>query len=69
VDKFGVSPEPMISTRIAVTVADGGSRFELRLSDPENTSSKPKAGAFDLDGLLKRYRVTDVRSVDDPPPG
>lgn len=61
-------PRPTLPTRVHIELPMIGSRITFDLYAPEHSQRKPKPIAFDLDGLLKRYRIDEVRSLDPEEP-
>jgi hypothetical protein len=55
---------PLIASLIRLDLPEA--RVEMRLSSPKNVGGGPDPRVFDLDYLLKQYRVREVRSLDGP---
>lgn len=54
-----------LATRMEASIDGGRRRMRLWLMDAENRGGKPDPASFDLDRVLRNYRVSDVRSIDD----
>lgn len=57
-------PRPTLPDRVLIDLPLIDSRIIFDLYDPEHSARKPKPAAFDLEGLLRRYRIDEVRSLD-----
>lgn len=66
VDIFGHRPPPRVAGEVNIELdAPAGARIRLRLADPITTSRGPRRDVFDFDGLITRYRVRELVSLDD----
>ncbi len=52
---------PRMAEAIVVDVPAWGAKIRLRLVSPQNPAERLRSQAFDLDGLLKAYDITDIR--------
>lgn len=60
----GAGVYPSIGGRITIALPTLEAEVIIDLKDPESSTARPKARAFDLDALLRATRTTDVRSLD-----
>lgn len=58
-----------IATLIEASLDGGRRRMKLWLYDPESTPTRPRDAAFDLDAVLRQYRVERVEPMDPPTTG
>lgn len=58
-------PRPFIPGEVNVTTADERTRMRLRIYEPESGRRRPRDVAFDLNGLLERFNVQEIISLDE----
>lgn len=58
-----------IAALIEASLDGGRRRMKLWLYDPESTATRPRDAAFDLDAVLRQYRVQRVEPMEPPTPG
>lgn len=66
----GAPSVPRMATRVEADAYQGQKKLRVRLTlyDPLVSASRPKPKSFDLDELLKAYRINNVEHLDQPEP-
>lgn len=59
-------PRPGVPGEIVVATADERTQMRLRIYAPQASEDRPRAAVFDLEQLLRRYRIREVISLDEP---
>lgn len=62
-NRAGLPVEPRMTGRAVIEVPELDVRADFTFSGAEVSPRRPKPAAFDLDELLRRFRVTDVRRI------
>lgn len=65
----GTNPPTRVAGVLQVRPADDRVRLRMVISEPERRMDKPKDAALDFKRLVDIYKIEDVRSVDEEPPG
>jgi hypothetical protein len=61
----GAPVAPRVPTRVQVELPSADARLELTLGQPEMSERRPKASAFDLEGLLRAFGIGRVVDLDE----